>query len=92
MSRNLEPTPAGELAVNGPMVEAVEEWLAEVEDAPVALAAAVRVLASAVDTDATNASLWKQFLDAYEALSSVVDGSDVIDIRGKLRAAMGDTA
>lgn len=52
----------------------------------------VRVLASAVDVDSLNASLWRQFREALEVLTSVYRGGSFSDelealMRGEVRDA-----
>lgn len=65
-------------------VEAVDEALLE----------SVRVLADALDHDAANAALWREFrgaLDDLRGLNVANDDPELEGLAAEMRAAMGDT-
>jgi hypothetical protein len=73
-------------------IRALEE-LGRIEEIDAARVSLVRTLADAVDTDPTNASLWREYRAAEQALREQHDttGDEFAQLLAELSAEMGDT-
>jgi hypothetical protein len=92
MSSKKRPTYGRNRTAAETTIEALEahERLSDIDAARVAL---VRALADAVDSDPTNASLWREYRAAEQALRETDDttGDEFARLLAALSAEMGDT-